>query len=844
MSIELSGKKMTDQSALNLTAALSECERMVPPTWPLQNSVAVNPFWYLRERTFDSVANRLSMVLHARLYMPVAYYLRLYTKGDIRATAIDCVLSELQETHAVVPTERGDFIRRSQAQDDSLRTYLSCAEFVDPSGYWQRTISQEVGKYAAAYFDERQALARFPWQGGTFWEGWRAAIKRDRAMHYAGARDFHNGFKELPDCQPEQAIEWMLTRMRLWHTPGAAVYLQRLMASVLGWATQFRFQEWQAGRGIPGERSAEISEILAVRLAYDYGVYLHIRNQGADVILEKWISGFESIESENLDRDDRFLYHRIWQKALEYSTQLQLSRKLASGTADSTGRDTIQMVFCIDVRSELIRRHLEQTDRRIQTIGFAGFFGVPVEYQALNSGEVEHRLPVLLPPGVRAHACHTRAHNRSASSQAANGSLNSDPDRNARQQISHRETNESFIRSFFRNLRKGALSSFLYVELFGLLSVENLVRSTMLALIRRLRGRRIPRRFDDRGSAPDHKSMRSADGQILDAPARAERAVAILKHMGIHDCAGKLVMLVGHGSATVNNAFGSALDCGACGGHAGDINARILADTLNDPEVRTQMRARGIDISDETRFVAAIHETISDEIYILDAQRVPATHADLLRSLRASIRQATHNARRERQVVVSDVLDRHVQRRTRNWAEIRPEWGLTGNNAFIVAPRARTRNINLNSRVFLHDYDWRRDENFATLELILTAPMVVTGWINLQYYASTVANEVYGAGDKLLHNLVNETGVVSGNGGDLRIGLPMQSLHDGRQFVHVPQRLSVFVEAPRGELERIIAGHDIVRQLIDNEWLYLLQIDPEDLRVHRRRPGGAYQDVE
>jgi hypothetical protein len=178
-----------------------------------------------------------------------------------------------------------------------------------------------------------------------------------------------------------------------------------------------------------------------------------------------------------------------------------------------------------------------------------------------------------------------------------------------------------------------------------------------------------------------------------------------------------------------------------------------------------------------------------------------------------------------------------------NWSEVRPEWGLAGNASFIVAPRSWTKGANLSSRSFLHDYDWQQDEGFKTLELIMTAPMVVTNWINLQYYASTVAPSVFGAGNKVLHNLVNESGVLEGNGGDLRVGLPWQSVHDGERFVHEPLRLSVFIAAPREAIEKIISQHEVVRDLVDNEWLYLLHIDETHKTVTRRAPGGLYRPI-
>jgi uncharacterized protein YbcC (UPF0753/DUF2309 family) len=153
---------------------------------------------------------------------------------------------------------------------------------------------------------------------------------------------------------------------------------------------------------------------------------------------------------------------------------------------------------------------------------------------------------------------------------------------------------------------------------------------------------------------------------------------------------------------------------------------------------------------------------------------------------------------------------------------VRPEWGLADCAAFVVAPRRRTQQLALGGRCFLHDYDHRQDEGYAVLELIMTAPMVVTNWINLQYHASSVDNRRYGSGNKVLHNVVGgRIGVFEGNGGDLRIGLARQSLHDGTHWRHEPLRLTVVIDAPAEGIERVMAKHIAVRQLIDNDWLHL-----------------------
>ena len=186
-------------------------------------------------------------------------------------------------------------------------------------------------------------------------------------------------------------------------------------------------------------------------------------------------------------------------------------------------------------------------------------------------------------------------------------------------------------------------------------------------------------------------------------------------------------------------------------------------------------------------------------------------------------------------------LLRSLQRRAGDWSETRPEWGLAGNAAFVAAPRRRTAHLDMGGRAFLHDYDPDHDEDASLLRQILTAPVVVAHWINMQYYASTVDNAQFGSGNKVLHDVVGGTlGVFEGFGGDLRTGLPLQSLHDGQRWQHVPLRLSVYVEAPAERIDAVLETEPKVRNLVENGWLHLLQIDPRSGRALQRRPDGAW----
>jgi hypothetical protein len=254
------------------------------------------------------------------------------------------------------------------------------------------------------------------------------------------------------------------------------------------------------------------------------------------------------------------------------------------------------------------------------------------------------------------------------------------------------------------------------------------------------------------------------------------------------------------------------------------VNVRVLTSLLNDPAIRTELQKTDIHIPEQTRFIAGLHNTTTDEIVCFDTLNND--------DIEAWLKQASIETRRERVQIMDAALkdlddaslEKSLKDRGKDWSEVRPEWGLANNASFIVAPRQRTRGLDLQGRSFLHDYDWQSDAEFALLEQIMTAPMIVTQWINMQYNLSVTDNTFFGSGNKLLHNAVGQhVGVFEGNGGDLRIGLAMQSIHDGEQWRHQPLRLSVYIAAPKQAIENVIAKHKTVRDLVENGWLFIIQ---------------------
>jgi hypothetical protein len=243
--------------------------------------------------------------------------------------------------------------------------------------------------------------------------------------------------------------------------------------------------------------------------------------------------------------------------------------------------------------------------------------------------------------------------------------------------------------------------------------------------------------------------------------------------------------------------------------------------------------------------LAGLHNTTTDDVTLLDTQRLPPTHKEDLIRLAAWLQQAGTITRRERAPRLgldpkANSLDKKIRARSKDWSQVRPEWGLAGNAAFVAAPRLRSFGKDLGGRVFLHDYEWTKDTDNTVLELVLTAPMVVASWINLQYYGSTVNPACFGSGNKVLHNVVGTFGVCLGNGGDLQPGLPLQSVHDGTRWMHEPVRLHVVIEAPRTRIDSVLQKHTGVRDLVENEWLLLFSLDSDTGTLHRREKGNRW----
>lgn len=336
-------------------------------------------------------------------------------------------------------------------------------------------------------------------------------------------------------------------------------------------------------------------------------------------------------------------------------------------------------------------------------------------------------------------------------------------------------------------------------------------------------------------------SFRGLEAQGITTAHQADLAAGILKNLGLTSGFARLVVLCGHACETENNPLEASLACGACGGHSGEANARFVAMLLNQANIRAALAKRGIEVPVDTYFLAAVHNTTTDQLETFDEANLPDSHVGDLQELREATGTASHRTREERAGTLSEGYG-DVWRRAREWSEVRPEWGLAGNAAFIAAPRALTQACDLQGRTFLHSYDHMRDADGSVLELIMTAPLVVAHWINMQYFASSVDPSQFGSGSKTLHNVVGKFGLFSGEGGDLQTGLPLESVHDGERLQHHPLRLLAVIAAPRHAIDDVLSKHEFLNDLVQNQWLHLLCI--EDGATFRCHAAGSWTEAE
>ncbi len=806
-----------------LQGVLARACASIMPAWPLDQAVAVNPHWRRIDKPIRRVAARLAVLGDFHVFPSRDYILQEWEAGRILPADLDVAL-KVHATREVCSLAAEDCVA-GLAGGASIRREPLLVDLLDDKVQrnkrwpWRAAIVFQMSQTCAAYFDRHQA----DWRAAgsrSLYGFWRESMVGDHGLSsMLGLAGFARQLRELP-VDSGEALHWALSELSLsasaWED-----YFEALLLSINGWASWCAYVGWQ---NIPaGQDDPRLRELLVCRVAWEALLACAVPSSRKRVAVAELDANWRDFDRRVDEADAALVADELWQEALEASYQREFVQKLRTRVAPAPlRRPEVQAVFCIDTRSERMRRALEAISPDVETRAFAGFFGLPMRYNLLGTDIHRPQLPGLAFPSIAVQDVVT-----------ATGQATAEGDARSARARAVRWKRLARVDQWLGTVRWSS-TTFSFVEAAGAGYLGKIAH-----WIRPPAGPRVDK---DRIGLPSTSTDPCRPMVVgLDDEQKVELAAGILHTMGLDDRLAPLVVLCGHAGHCTNNAHASTLDCGACYGRPGEANARALALLLNDARVREGLSRRGLRIPDDTVFMGALHVTTTDEVTGFDLDLLPPQAQARWKMMEQVFVQAGDRIRRERAPALhmDEALDQRAlltsfRRRANDGSQTRPEWGLTRNAAFMIGPRDRSRDRVL-SRTYLHDYDARFDEDGTVLEKLMMGPMLVTHWLSWQYHASTCDPLHYGSGNKVLHNVVDgHVGVFEGNGGDLRIGLPKQSLHNGEGWYHQPVRLTVVIDAPAASIESIVARNAVLGQLCDNGWMLLWRHEGDELQRYEQ----------
>lgn len=856
---KLNWDKEPNDLDLNIQKLVKTASNVITPLGPINTFAARHPWMGMEQQSFEMAARRLKEMGDLDILPDDALFEAARNRGEIKEEFLTSGLRNWLDSQLLeMPRQAAEeYCRAVLFQKGVPSTLLSGSEvnslvkklsrfklqFAEKHSILplsrrleqmgdakvENHLNHHLIKWCKLFLDESQAVWSMPNREEGFYKAWRNLAKFDSALTSTEREALHHLPKEA-----DLALKEALAALEI---PVSEIngYLEAHLLALPGWAGMML---WRSQQGI--KEQSLLVDYLAVRIYMEWILakpYLPLPKQKTekaflDPLIAAWVHwggmpvrALAQLPSAELKarltlayRFDKILRNRIWLEAWEktYEDQLQEALTHQLPSAENVKSSLAQFAFCIDVRSEPFRRQLEKAGP-FETFGAAGFFGLPIETCSLGSGHTHHSLPVMFKPQFKIN-------------EFASGSET--------KKYQKRKQTEVSLKHTFKTLKHSLFSSLLLPEISGpWLSLQTITRS-----------------FSPRGAGNAFRKWRetwlkkpetklSIDQQHI---SEAELPVGFseeekvhyvrqaLKMMGLTDQFAPLVVICGHGSHSTNNPYASALDCGACGGASGGFNARVLAELANLPKVRQALENDGIMIPKETVFAAAEHITTIDELKWLYVPELSASAKQSFHQIQSVLPQVRAKSCAERLAKLPALESSHkdpvveTERLAEDWSEVRPEWGLARNAAFIIGDRKLTKGCNLEGRAFLHNYNWEKDESGMTLSSIIAGPATVCQWINLQYFASTVAPHYYGSGNKATQTVTSGIGVMQGNASDLKPGLPWQSvMQSDQEAYHAPLRLLVVIQAPVEYVERLLAHDQEFRQKVQNGWLRLASIDPD-----------------
>ncbi|EOW9526773.1 DUF2309 domain-containing protein [Bacillus cytotoxicus] len=839
---------------------VQSASRVIAPLWPISTFAARHPWVGLEKQSFEQVADWLKEIRDVDIYPSASMIHSAKGRGEIDESFLHAGLHRWLDSQSFhIPREKAERFCQAALKLDKLPSHLLLSKELNKLAAKINDVNTEstedfsiqpisslienqnnerlanildyhVIKWCKLYLDNFQSSWAMPNREKGFYHAWHHLIKYDPAL----SKNQRKALKGWPQ-DANAALVRALSELKI---PKSKIqtYLEGHLLSLPGWAGIILWRSKQSIR-----EHTLLTEYLAVRISMEWAIvkpYLSLVNRQlkrkvpivpllaswihwGDISIEEWSQMSATEQNELLlmaHHFDEKLRRKLWWEAWEQTHAERLSQKILSKQRVNNKKKFVlaQLAFCIDVRSEPFRRQLEKAGP-FETIGIAGFFGLPIATSELGSHHSHPSLPVMQKPKHQIKE------------------LASEDELKSYQQRKKVDNSVSYT---FKMMKQNVLTSLLLPELSGpLLGLQMIARSFVPrrvgGFIRNLRKTWL-RKPDTRFSL---NYAHDTESEIPIGFSKEEKVNYVrqtLKMMGLTENFAPLVVICGHSSQSTNNPYAAALECGACGGASGGFNARVFATLCNLPEVREGLSAKGIKISEDTVFAAAEHKTTVDELEWIYIPELSESAQEAFHHIKAIMPKVSHNANRERLAQLPNFKTKmknpraEAHRFAEDWSEVRPEWGLARNSSFIIGQRELTQDCDLEGRAFLHNYDWKQDESGDILANIIAGPGTVAQWINLQYYASTVAPHYYGSGNKATQTVTAGLGVMQGNASDLLSGVPWQSvMQSDYEVYHSPLRLLIVIQAPSKYIERLLKNDLIFREKVKNGWVRLASVDPE-----------------
>jgi uncharacterized protein len=878
----LSRKDIQNSSQFVLEEVLNRICYMLPAQAPIKDFIHHNTLHAFQEYAFEDAVTKASTFYGAKSHMSLEFYRKAYKDGRITEQALNEVIEQsfpradssfvglfklalLQyiDIKDSVAFQKISSSRRLDADQiayflKQIPKYVTDVQvpnaFLRAKGFkqlqtnWDLEINPILVRITAAYLD--QGILLWPFLGAdvSFFKAVQNLINNSifPLAHFVKKKRVKPWF----ELSPDQVISEILKKIVGNESYYEAYITETLMAHP-GWSGMVNVIE-HGPVSLRKPRAISLKEFLSFKLILEWeliaskkkpfepvAVHLH-GTFDSEMKTKRTISltlFYLSLKIPEKEVDLSYSKHistkkleKIWQEAFELTYHqeaiLSLQAHHANPSKVLNQKVSAQVVFCIDDRECSFRRYLEETDPSIETFGTAGFFGLDFYFQSLNDAFPVKLCPAPVTPyhivkEVPAEGYHSLFEKQKSASQ-----------KKALSWQRWQQASKSISLGFIAANTLGHLSFFWLLA--SLLRPVSLIRSLLNKKIRVPTDLLLLRREDETKSNPVFEGFTYEE--------MTDRVFTVLRNMGMVEFS-PLIVLISHGSSSLNNPHFAAYDCGACSGRPGAPNARTFAMMANMPEVRQKLASRGMIIPQTTHFIGAYHDTCVETVEMFDLECLSKEKANEILRLQKTIDiarglNAKERCRRfavvELGITTEQALN-EVNHRASVLFEPRPELNHATNALCVVGRRSCTRGLFLDRRAFLNSYDPNLDSDGAILKQILNAVIPVCGGINLEYYFSRIDPAVYGCGTKLSHNVCSLLGVYNGIDDDLRTGLPVQMTE-----IHDPVRLLLVIEQKPEIIMQVLQSNRSLMQWVQNEWVKVACIDPGSHKAFCFKPNLGF----